>query len=178
MFQDKKKYVWVLVMALILVGGSVWGVEINPNLPGGNEGNADKPNPVGVIGNLYQFALMIGGLLAFAVIVYGSIQYATAGGNPTKQSDAKDRIVQALIGLLLLVGGGIVLATIRPGFSVDEGGFTIPGIPGLKGVTPAGGGVPQCTTNEEANGWCIITAKADGGHCNNGQIVCCLNPAC
>ena len=180
-----RRYKYLILAGVILtsltLSGVVLGADINVNVPGTNTSSAENPNPVGIIGNIYQFALMIGGLLAFGVIVYGAIKYSASAGNPSGQSDARDRIVQALIGLLLLVGGGIILWTLRPGFSIDESGFTIPGITELKKVdpiTPTGGGVPTCTTDEEANRWCIITARVDGGTCDNGEIVCCLNPAC
>ena len=169
-----------IALAFFVSGGAALGaeIEINVAIPGGNAGDAANPNPVGVIGNLYQFALMIGGLLAFGVIVYASIKYSMSAGNPSSQSDAKDRIVQALIGLLLLAGGGIVLATLRPGFSVDEGGFNIPGITELKEVEPIiippEGGVPGCTSKEEAAQWCVINARVADGFCDNGQIVCCV----
>ncbi|RJQ28633.1 hypothetical protein C4571_03115, partial [Candidatus Parcubacteria bacterium] len=46
-------------------------VKINPAVPGSNPAD----DPAGIIVNFYQFALMIGGVLAFGAIVYGGIKY-------------------------------------------------------------------------------------------------------
>jgi hypothetical protein len=53
--------------------------------------------------------------MALASIVYGAIQYTVSRGNPSKLSDATDRILQAFIGILLLVGAGTILSIINPG---------------------------------------------------------------
>ncbi len=84
-------------------------ITINTQIPG------KYPNdPVGIVANLYNFALMIAGLLAFGAIVYGAIKYTISAGNPTQQSDAKQWITDALLGLLLLAGSFIILQTINP----------------------------------------------------------------
>jgi hypothetical protein len=57
---------------------------------------------------------MLGGILAFGMIVYGAVKYTMSGGNPSGQSEAKDAITQALLGLLLLMGAFIVLNLINP----------------------------------------------------------------
>jgi hypothetical protein len=67
-----------------------------------------------LIANLYQFALLIGGLLAFGAIVYGGIKYFTSAGNPSAQSEGKEWIWSALLGLLLLVCAYLILYTINP----------------------------------------------------------------
>ena len=84
---------------------------VNPGVPGTNAND----NPAGVIANVYQFALLIGGLLAFGAIVYGAIRYTLAAGNPSGQSEGREWIQQAIIGLILLLGAYLVLYTINPG---------------------------------------------------------------
>lgn len=112
-------------------------VNINPLIPGSSEnyGTQEEPNPAGTIANLYQFTLMIGGLMAFVMIVYGAVKYTASGGNSSIQSDAKDRITQALIGLALLVGAALILSTISPKFNLEGGNLTIPGITDLVNPT-------------------------------------------
>ncbi len=78
----------------------------NPSSQGCNPGN--------YINSFYQFALMIGGLLAFGAVVYGGVRYVTAAGNPSSQSEAKAWIESALLGLLLLVGAYLILNTVNP----------------------------------------------------------------
>ena len=62
----------------------------------------------------YLFALTVGGVLALGAIVYGGILYAASAGDPSKQSEGREWIWSALIGLLLLAGAYIVLYTINP----------------------------------------------------------------
>ena len=71
-------------------------------------------SPAAYIARLYQFALMLSGMLAFGMIIYGAIQYTVSAGNTTQQSDARDRITQALWGVALLLGAYLILYTIDP----------------------------------------------------------------
>jgi len=64
--------------------------------------------------SFYQFALMIGGLLAFGAVVFGGVKYITATGNPSAQSEGKAWIESALLGLLLLAGAYLILNTVNP----------------------------------------------------------------
>lgn len=87
---------------------------------GGLTGDASTADPAGMVANIYQFALIIAGILAFGQIVYAGIQFTISAGNPSKQSDAKDRITQALLGLLLLFGAVLILRTINPKITGGE----------------------------------------------------------
>jgi hypothetical protein len=88
-------------------------VTISMALPGTNS-NSSSSSPGAFVANFYQFALMIGGVLAFGVIVYGGVKYMASAGNPSGQSDAKEWIESALLGLLLLVGAYFVLNVVNP----------------------------------------------------------------
>jgi len=87
---------------------------INPIIPGA--GNAT--DPIELIAGLYRFALAISGLLAIAVIVYGAVKYAANPGNAGNQSDAKEWITSALLGILLLAGAYLILYTINPDLTI------------------------------------------------------------
>ena len=109
-----KRNLSILVLACgILVSGTLFASaqNISVNIPGTHGTDQGVP---GIVANLYEFSLMIGVLLAFGVIVYAGIKYTVAVGNPSAQSDAKDHVFQALLGLLLLLGASIVLGTINP----------------------------------------------------------------
>jgi hypothetical protein len=86
---------------------------ISASIPGTNA-NSTSSAPGAFIANFYQFALMIGGILAFGVIVFGGIKYMASAGNPSGQTDGKEWIWGALTGLLLLAGAYLVLHTINP----------------------------------------------------------------
>jgi hypothetical protein len=110
----------ILILILVLASfsaASALAATINTNIPG------TAPyvnNPGGWVANFYQFALLLGGLLAFGAIVYGGITYTLSAGNPEKQSDAKSRITQALLGLTLLLGAYLVLNFLNPKLTVLE----------------------------------------------------------
>lgn len=60
------------------------------------------------------FGISLAGILAVFMIVIGGIEYITAYGNPTRLESAKNRIEQALLGLLLAIGAWLILYTINP----------------------------------------------------------------
>ncbi len=87
-------------------------VTISMDIPGANPNSSSTPGAF--VANFYQFALMIGGVLAFGVIVYGGVKYMASVGNPSGQGDAKEWIEAALLGLLLLVGAYFILSVVNP----------------------------------------------------------------
>jgi len=88
-------------------------VTISTAIPGSNA-NTSSSSPGAFVANFYQFALLIGGILAFGAIVFGGVKYAISAGNPSGQSDAKEWIWGALTGLLLLAGAYLVLNVVNP----------------------------------------------------------------
>jgi len=67
-----------------------------------------------VIKVLIKWAFLLAGVLAFAMIVYAGFQYLTSGSNTAQQKDAQQRIVSAIIGIILLFAFWIILNTINP----------------------------------------------------------------
>ncbi len=76
-------------------------------------------DPAQFIVDIYNVALSLGGFLAFGAVVYGAILYSTSAGNPSGQSEAKEWITQALVGLTLLFGAFLVLQTVNPKLTTD-----------------------------------------------------------
>ena len=97
-------------------------------LPGAST-EGGTPEPVSLTEYLelvFAFGISIAGILAVTMIVIGGIQYITAYGNPGMVTNAKNRITQALLGLLLAVGAWLILYTINP--DLAKGKLTIPPI--------------------------------------------------
>lgn len=63
---------------------------------------------------IYNFALMIIGLICFGALLYGGFRYLTSAGNPAAMADAKDQIFSALLGLIILFSSYLILTTINP----------------------------------------------------------------
>lgn len=70
--------------------------------------------PTDLISALIGWAFRLAGILAFAMIVFAGFQHLTSGGNTAQQKDAQERIVNAIIGLILLFAFYIILYTINP----------------------------------------------------------------
>ncbi len=66
------------------------------------------------ITGVYSYAVGIAGMVAGVMFVIGGFQYLTAGGDASKVTSAKERIKDAVIGLLLVIGAYVILATINP----------------------------------------------------------------
>ena len=86
-------------------------INVSPAIPGSNPAST---GPAGFVANFYQFALLVSGVLAFGAVVYGGIKYLSSAGNPSAQSEGKDWIESALIGLLLLAGAYLILSVVNP----------------------------------------------------------------
>jgi len=63
---------------------------------------------------IIDWAFKLAGVFAFVMIVYAGFQYLTSGGNTAQQKDAQERIVNAIIGIVLLFAFYIILYTINP----------------------------------------------------------------
>ena len=93
-------------------------------LPNGN--NAPTGDISGYLQTVFLFGISLAGILAVVYIVRGGIEYITAYGNPSQIEKAKNRITQAILGLLLAVGAWLILYTINP--DLAKGKLTIPPI--------------------------------------------------
>jgi hypothetical protein len=63
---------------------------------------------------IFNFSLMIIGIVVFGALIYGGFRYLTSAGNPSAMADAKDQIFSALLGLIILFSAWLILNTINP----------------------------------------------------------------
>ncbi len=81
---------------------------------------------------LFNFSLGMAAVLAFIVIVAAGIKMVESRGNPSETQDAKQKIINSLIGLTVLLTSYILLTTINPdlvkieNISLGTTGITIP----------------------------------------------------
>ncbi|MBU3922825.1 pilin, partial [Patescibacteria group bacterium] len=86
----------------------------------GGEKLGEQSSIPGLIKYIYLFALGIVGFVALLSIVIGAFQYTTSAGNPTKAGEAKERIMSALLGVLILLSAVLILNTINPDLTSFE----------------------------------------------------------
>lgn len=105
----------VIVLTGIALGGFVFAQQTQqlPNLPGAPSlsGTITVPQYFSYI---YWLIITIAGLIAFGVMIWAGFAYVTSAGNPARISEAKNRILQGLFGLLILLGSYIIFNTINP----------------------------------------------------------------
>ncbi len=85
-----------------------------PNPGGGVMTITDQTTLPELVSYLFTFSIMIAGLAAFSMLVYGGLRYLTSAGNAATQKDARDTITSAIVGLLLLLGSYLLLQLINP----------------------------------------------------------------
>ncbi|MEA3293186.1 MAG: hypothetical protein U9P88_01840 [Patescibacteria group bacterium] len=67
---------------------------------------------------VFVFILITGGLLCLGIITYGGAIYLTSSGNISIIADAKKRIFEGFLGLMILLLSYLILFTINPALTV------------------------------------------------------------
>jgi hypothetical protein len=121
-----------VVGAFVLFGNFAHATEIQYNLlaplPGGsNQVSGDQAFST-YARQAFAVALSAAAILALLMLVVGGIQYLGSAESPSRLSDAKDRIWNALIGLVLAVAAWLILNTINP--ALVSGDFNLPSVNG------------------------------------------------
>ncbi len=88
-----------------LAAVTVSGNKINPG------GVIPKSDPNTVIVGVLNTAYFLGGVVAVIIIIIAGIMYTTSGGDSGKVAQAKDAILYAVVGLVV-----IILAFVITGF--------------------------------------------------------------
>jgi len=70
------------------------------------------------VGMIYKWAAGTIGIITVFTMVYNGILIMSAGGDSAKIEQAKGRITQSLVGLVILFLSGLILYTINPTFFV------------------------------------------------------------
>lgn len=78
-------------------------------------GVSSGTTPAELVRYLYTVGVWTGVFAAILALLIGGIVYVLAAGNPAKAQDAKDRIIHAVIGLLLILFSGAIVRLINPG---------------------------------------------------------------
>jgi hypothetical protein len=119
----KKKQIsffFLVFFFLLLFGGLALGQEgaplelQYPFIPGTEAPTTTRTVLPVFVQYIFNFSLLIAGLVAFGSLVFGGIGYLTSAGSPVKQKEARNWISAGLLGLIILLSSYIILNTINP----------------------------------------------------------------
>lgn len=101
-----------------------------PSLGGGNSPSANSGGKAlgGLISNLVGALFIAGFLLTFMELLMGGISWITAGGDKQKLETARDKITNAIIGLIIVGATYALMTLIGRFFGMDITSLAIPGI--------------------------------------------------
>ena len=105
----------------------VLAVDTPINIDPGTTANFTLPD---FISAAIQAVIVIAGLLTFAFLVWGGIEWLTSGGDKEKYEAARGRITAAVIGLVIVVAAWAIMRVIASFLGLgDMEKLNIPGIP-------------------------------------------------
>ena len=104
-------------LLLILASGLVFAqadLEVDYPVIGGETIFSTQTFITDYVKYIFNFAIILCGLVTLGVIVFAGTKYFGSRGNPAAHKDARDRIICGIIGLLILLSSYIILYTINP----------------------------------------------------------------
>ena len=81
----------------------------NTSLAGNDTINNFLTGTGGIIDTVFGVFLLIAGVLAVFYLVWAGIQYITAGGSPDKAKAARQGIINAIIGIVVIVAAFFIV---------------------------------------------------------------------
>lgn len=130
-------------------------------IPGLTEGATANTEGLAIFfNNLYRFAIGMAAVLAVIMIIWGGIEYSTQDVPGAKQN-GKDRILQAIFGLILVLSPALVFSIINPSIlnlsiNLDKLDTTS----GFPTGTGGGTGSPTSGTPDPASGCTSVVGTA------------------
>lgn len=87
---------------------------------GKNEGAADGSKFINYVVYLWKVSINLGALAVVVYFIWGAIEWITSGSDSKKAEDARGRITNAIIGLIILVASFTILSFISKIFFGDN----------------------------------------------------------
>ncbi len=75
----------------------------------------------GLITSIIELLLIFAGVVALVYLIIGGYSYTTAAGNPEQAAKAKDTILGAVIGLIIIFGSYAIIHFVISNLLVGEG---------------------------------------------------------
>jgi len=74
-----------------------------------------------IIAYAYYFIVGIAGLAAFVMLVWGGVQWLASGAVPSQAAEARDKVRNAILGLLLVLASFLIIQIINPELTILSG---------------------------------------------------------
>lgn len=98
---------------------------IDPALGADSAAAADGSTFTTIFVAIWQFVITIGTLAVLLFFIWGAIEWIVAGGDASKIQKARDKIIQSVIGLIVLAGSFVIIEFISSQFFETSLGFDI-----------------------------------------------------
>jgi hypothetical protein len=79
-----------------------------------NAGSVDVPWLADYLTGVYRYAVFFASILAAVILIIGGVQWLTAAGDSGRVGAAQKKIINSVVGLVLVLGSYLVLSTINP----------------------------------------------------------------
>lgn len=143
-------------------------VDIAENLERIPEGANLETSFVQVVASAVNIAIIVGSLALLVYLILGAVNWITSGGDKGKVEGARNKIVQALIGFVILVAAYSIYLFFLNLLNVNLGQ------PGSGGGGSGGGGATSgvCAPGQRGSD------GGNGGYCSNGGVAMmeCFGP--
>jgi len=113
MREVKMKKVLVLLPFYLVGATTALAYDINISRPPGGFSDIGS-----LISNLLTVAMVLSGLIVFAFLVWGGVQWITSGGDKAGVEAARNRITAALIGLVIVGAAYAVMRLLEAFFGI------------------------------------------------------------
>ena len=106
---------------------------VNPVLPGplGSGTTESGPAVVGnIIGGVIGAFLIFSFIVAMLYLILGGLDWITSGGDKTKLQSARDKITNALIGMIIVAGAWAITLLLAQFFGIEFPNIPFPTVGG------------------------------------------------
>lgn len=99
----------------------------NLAVPGGGAANETQAGQFAItIATLWQTIILVGGLAFLLYLLLGGVTWITAGGDKGKIEEARGKITQGLVGLIILAASYVIVKFIESAINMDILNFSWP----------------------------------------------------
>lgn len=93
---------------------------IYPEIPGVSAPKVISSGLPGYVEYIFHLSILLIGLIILGALIYNGIQYSISFGNPEKLSSAKQGIISAFLGAIILLSSYLIFNTINPQLTILE----------------------------------------------------------